>query len=120
MNELDLTNTQAVVFMMVLIWLTALSKPPRPQKSAQFERENQQTIETPSEDLSPDYGRYIQLAGVNVWGGTELSLSENDKRVLRLIKVGAENSITGAEISLITKPSRKNRARYYQPSNHAP
>lgn len=48
-----------------------------------------------------------------------MSLSENDKRVLRLIKVGAENSITGAEISLITKLA-KNRARYYQPSNHAP
>ena len=32
-----------------------------------------------------------------------MSLSENDKRVLRLIKVGAENSITGAEISLLTK-----------------
>ncbi|HGJ9435243.1 DNA-binding protein, partial [Streptococcus pneumoniae] len=25
-----------------------------------------------------------------------MSLSENDKRVLRLIKVGAENSITGS------------------------
>ncbi|VLP04014.1 phage protein [Streptococcus pneumoniae] len=32
-----------------------------------------------------------------------MSLSENDKRVLRLIKVGAENSITGSEISLTTK-----------------
>ena len=32
-----------------------------------------------------------------------MSLTENDKRVLRLIKIGAENSITGAEISLITK-----------------
>ena len=32
-----------------------------------------------------------------------MRLTENDKRVLRLIKVGAENSITGAEISLITK-----------------
>ena len=32
-----------------------------------------------------------------------MSLSENDKRVLRQIKVGAENSVTGAEISLITK-----------------
>ena len=32
-----------------------------------------------------------------------MSLSDNDKRVLRLIKIGAENSITGAEISLITK-----------------
>ena len=32
-----------------------------------------------------------------------MSLTMNDKRVLRLIKVGAENSITGAEISLLTK-----------------
>ena len=32
-----------------------------------------------------------------------MNLTLNDKRVLRLIKVGAENSITGAEISLITK-----------------
>ena len=32
-----------------------------------------------------------------------MSLSENDKKVLRLIKIGVENSITGAEISLITK-----------------
>ena len=32
-----------------------------------------------------------------------MSLTMNDKRVLKLIKVGAENSITGAEISLITK-----------------
>ena len=32
-----------------------------------------------------------------------MSLTMNDKRVLKLIKVGAENSITGAEISLLTK-----------------
>ena len=32
-----------------------------------------------------------------------MNLTLNDKRVLRLIKVGAENSITGAEISLMTK-----------------
>ena len=32
-----------------------------------------------------------------------MSLTMNDKRVLKLIKVGAENSITGAEISLMTK-----------------
>ena len=32
-----------------------------------------------------------------------MSLLENEKRVLRLIKVGAENSITRAEIILITK-----------------
>lgn len=71
MNELDLTNTQSIIFMVVAIgFLVYLNHRDR-KKSAQFERENQQTIETPSEDLSPYYGRYIQLAGVNVWGGTE-------------------------------------------------
>ena len=69
MNELDLTNTQAIFCYRGIDWHIALSKPPRPQKSAQFERENQQTIETPSEDLNPEYGRYIQLAGVRVYGG---------------------------------------------------
>ena len=71
MNELDLTNTQAFIFMVVLISLLLYLNHRDRKKSAQMERENQQTIETPSEDLSPDYGRYIQLAGVNVWGGTE-------------------------------------------------
>ena len=71
MNELDLTNTQAFIFTVILVgFLMYLNHRDR-QKSAQFERENQQTIETPSEDLNPDYGRYIQLAGVNVWGGIE-------------------------------------------------
>lgn len=36
-----------------------------------------------------------------------MNLTVNDKRVLKLIKVGAENSITGAEISLITKLSER-------------
>ena len=71
MNELDLTNTQALIFSVVLIgFLLYLNHRDR-KKSAQIERENQQTIETPSEDLNPDYGRYIQLAGIDVWGGTE-------------------------------------------------
>ena len=71
MNELDLSNTQALIFTVILIgFLIYLNHRDR-KKSAQLERENQQTIETPSEDLNPDYGRYIQLAGVNVWGGTE-------------------------------------------------
>ena len=71
MNELDLTNTQSVIFMVVLVgWLLYLNHRDR-QKSAQFERESKQMIETPSEDLSPDYGRYIQLTGINVWRGTE-------------------------------------------------
>ena len=71
MNELDLTNTQAVIFVMVLIGLLLYLNRRDRQKSAQMERESTQAIETPSEDLTPDYGRYIQLAGVNVWGGIE-------------------------------------------------
>ena len=63
MNELDLSNTQAffvsVVLVGLLLYLNHLDR----KKSAQIERENQQTIETPSEDLNPCYGRYIQLAG---------------------------------------------------------
>jgi hypothetical protein len=71
MNELDLTNTQALIFSVVLIGLLIYLNHLDRKKSAQFERENQQTIETPTEDLNPDYGRYIQLTGVNVWGGIE-------------------------------------------------
>ena len=68
MNELDLTNTQSVIFMVVAIgFLIYLNHRDR-KKSAQMERESKQTIETPSEDLNPDYGRYIQLAGVRPWG----------------------------------------------------
>jgi len=68
MNELDLTNIQAVIFIVVaiglLIYLNHLDR----HKSAQIERERTQTRETTSEELSPDYGRYIQLAGVKPWG----------------------------------------------------
>ena len=63
MNELDLTNTQAVIFMVVFIGLLLYLNHRDRKKSAQFERENQQTIETPREDLTPCYGCYIQLAG---------------------------------------------------------
>ena len=71
MNELDLTNTQAIIFSVILIFLLLYLNRRDCKKSAQIERESKQTIETPSEDLNPDYGRYIQLAGVNVWGGIE-------------------------------------------------
>lgn len=46
MNELDLTNTQAVISMVVLIGLLLYINHLDRKKSAQFERENQQTIET--------------------------------------------------------------------------
>ena len=71
MNELDLSNTQAIVFIVVLIGLLLYLNHRDRQKSSQIERESTQAIETPSEDLNPNYGRYIQLAGVNVWGGIE-------------------------------------------------
>lgn len=68
MNELDLTNIQAVIFIVVaiglLIYLNHLDR----QKSARIERENRKLGERPSESLSPDYGRYIQLAGINKQG----------------------------------------------------
>ena len=68
MNELDLSNTQAFIFTVILIgFLIYLNHRDR-KKSAQIERESTQTIETTSEDLSPDYGRYIQLAGFKPWG----------------------------------------------------
>lgn len=71
MDELDLSNAQAFIFIVVLIGLLLYLNRRDRKKSAQFERESKQTIETPSEDLNPDYGRYIQLAWVNVWGGIE-------------------------------------------------
>ena len=65
MNELDLTNIQSVIFMVVLIGLLLYLNHRDRKKSAQIERESTQTIETTSEDLNPDYGRYIQLGMVS-------------------------------------------------------
>ena len=67
MNELDISNTQALIFTVILIGLLIYLNHRDRKKSAQMERENQQTIETPSEDLNPYYGRYIQLAGIKPW-----------------------------------------------------
>lgn len=68
MNELELTNIQALFSSVVLIGLLVYLNHQDRKKSVQIERESKQTIETPSEDLSPCYGRYIQLAGVRPWG----------------------------------------------------
>ena len=68
MNELDLSNTQALIFTVILVdFLMYLNHRDR-KKSAQIERESTQITETYSEDLNPDYGRYIQLAAVKPWG----------------------------------------------------
>ena len=63
MNELDLTNTQAIIFNLLLIGLLFYLNHRDRKKSAQMERENTKAIEKPNRDLNPDYGRYIQLAG---------------------------------------------------------
>ena len=68
MNELDLSNTQALIFTVILIGFLMYLNHRDYKKSAQIERESTQTIETTIEDLSPDYGRYIQLAGLKPWG----------------------------------------------------
>lgn len=64
MNELDLTNIQALIFIVVAIGLLLYLNHRDRKKSAQIERESTQTIETTSEELNPCYGRYIQLGAV--------------------------------------------------------
>ena len=68
MNELNLTNTQALIFSGLLIGLLIYLNHRDCKKSAQIERENRKLGESPRESLSPDYGRYIQLAGINKQG----------------------------------------------------
>ena len=68
MNELDLSNTQALIFTVILIGLLIYLNHRDRKKCAQMERENRKLGESPSESLSPDYGRYIQLADVRPWG----------------------------------------------------
>ena len=68
MNELDLSNTQAVFVSVVLVGLLLYLNHLDRKKSAQMEGENRKLGESPSGSLSPDYGRYIQLAGINKQG----------------------------------------------------
>ena len=67
MNELDINNTQAIILLLAIGLLFLYLKQIESRKRDILE----QTVETPSKDLNPCYGRYIQLAGVNVWGGIE-------------------------------------------------
>ena len=67
MNELDLTNTQSVICMVVLIGLLLYLNHRDRKKSVQLEQENRKLGDRSSESLSPDYGRYIQLAGIKPW-----------------------------------------------------
>ena len=60
MNELDLTNTQSIILILVISLLLLLLKRIESHKSDILE----QTVETPSETLNPCYGRYIQLGMV--------------------------------------------------------
>ncbi len=46
------------------------------------------------------------------------TLPENYRRVLNLIRVGADNPITGAEIALILKLEERTVQRYCQSLNH--
>lgn len=58
MNELDLTNTQAIILLLAIGLLFLCLKRIESHKRDFLE----QTVETPSKDLNPCYGRYIQLA----------------------------------------------------------
>jgi len=57
MNELDLTNTQSIILLLVISLLLLLLKRIESHKRDLLK----QTTETPSKDLNPCYGRYIQL-----------------------------------------------------------
>ena len=60
MNELDITNTQAIILLLAIGLLFLCLKRIESHRRDILE----QGIETtPSKDLTPCYGRYIQLAG---------------------------------------------------------
>ena len=64
MNELDITNTQAIILLLVIGLLFLYLKRIESHKSDFLE----QRIETPNKALNPCYGRYIQL-GMTSKGG---------------------------------------------------
>ena len=64
MNELDITNTQSLIFLLVISLLLLLLKRIESHKRDILKH----TVETPNKDLNPCYGRYIQL-GMTSKGG---------------------------------------------------
>jgi len=64
MNELDITNTQSLILLLVISLLLLLLKRIESHKRDYLK----QGLETPSKDLNPYYGRYIQL-GITSKGG---------------------------------------------------
>lgn len=64
MNELDLTNTQSIILLLIMVVMFLLLKRMESHRHSDIK----QVEETPSDVLNPCYGRYIQLADVNPWG----------------------------------------------------
>lgn len=64
MNELDISNSQAIILLLVMVAMLLLLKRMESHRHSDIK----QVEETPSDELSPCYGRYIQLADVNPWG----------------------------------------------------
>ena len=60
MNELDLTNTQSIILLLVMAVMLILLKRMESHRRSDIK----QVEETPSDELSPSYGRYIQLGMV--------------------------------------------------------
>lgn len=61
MNELDLTNTQTVIFFIVTLLLLAYRLYRLSKETITIEIPEQ--IEQPKPVYNPNYGRYIQLQG---------------------------------------------------------
>lgn len=57
MNELDITNTQAIILLLIIGLSFLYLKRIESHKRDRLEH----GTETPSKDLNPCYGRYIQL-----------------------------------------------------------
>lgn len=57
MNELDISNTQAIILLLVISILLILLKRMESHRRSDIK----QVEETPSDELCPCYGRYIQL-----------------------------------------------------------